>query len=208
MYSYSNEQWIQWLDRLAENHVVVIDSFLPPEVLHQVVPFLMEVEEQELLKPAKVGEATVEQRRSEIRSDFTYWLDESRDHRLGAFFSLIKELMDQLGKLLFLSVKGYEFHLAKYPKGGFYKPHLDQFDARSNRVISLVIYLNKDWQTHDGGELMLHEPQAEKIEPLLNRAVLFRSDTVLHEVLPANSARYSLTGWLLKQPSGVGVIGL
>lgn len=206
---YSTEQWVQWLDRLADQEYVIMDSFLPEELLEAVLRILHEQQTLQTWQPAKVGNAQQEERVSEIRSDFTYWLDRERDTGARPFFDLVGELMDQLAQQLFLSLRGFEFHLAKYPKGGFYKPHLDQFDSRSNRMISLVIYLNDRWQVGDGGELCIHgtgEPL--RVAPLMNRAVLFRSDTVLHEVLPAQAVRYSLTGWLLKQPSALGVLGL
>ncbi len=206
---YTNEQWVQWLDRLAEQEFAVIDSFLPDEVLASVRAVLREQQLQQQWQPAKVGSATEEVRVAEIRSDFTYWLDIYRDTAARPFFDLVGELMEQLGQQLFLSVRGFEFHLAKYPTGGFYKPHLDQFDSRSNRVISFVVYLNEYWRVGDGGELRIHRaPEPITVAPLMNRAVLFRSDTVLHEVLPASAVRYSLTGWLLKQPSSLGVLGL
>jgi len=129
--------------------------------------------------------------------------------QLGVFFELIEELMERLKRELFLSLQGYEFHFALYPPGGFYKSHLDQFGARSNRMISFIIYLNENWQSGDGGELRIHKhDQKIDIEPLMNRTVLFRSDCILHEVLSATKPRRSLTGWLLKRPSGVGILGI
>lgn len=204
---YRDEQWSNWFDTLAENDFVVVDDFLPDVLLKEVLHFFTEQETE--FRPAKIGQAHLEQRIPEIRSDMTYWLDKQRDQKLQVFFELIEELMEKLKRELFLSLQGYEFHFALYPPGGFYKPHLDQFDARSNRMISFIIYLNPNWQTGDGGELRIHKEERKiDIEPIMNRAVLFRSDTVLHEVLSATKPRRSLTGWLLKRPSGVGVLGI
>lgn len=204
---YRDEQWSNWFDTLAENDFVVVDDFLPDVLLKEVLHFFTEQETE--FRPAKIGQAHLEQRVPEIRSDMTYWLDKQRDQKLQVFFELIEELMEKLKRELFLSLQGYEFHFALYPPGGFYKPHLDQFDARSNRMISFIIYLNPNWQTGDGGELRIHKEERKiDIEPIMNRAVLFRSDTVLHEVLSATKPRRSLTGWLLKRPSGVGVLGI
>lgn len=204
---YRDEQWSKWFDTLAENDFVVVDDFLPDLLLTEVLRFFKDQETE--FRPAKIGQAHLEQRIPEIRSDMTYWLDKQRDQQLQVFFELIEELMDRLKRELFLSLQGYEFHFALYPPGGFYKPHLDQFDARSNRMISFMIYLNPNWRRGDGGELRIHKEERKiDIEPIMNRAVLFRSDTVLHEVLSATKARRSLTGWLLKRPSGVGVLGI
>lgn len=205
---YSREFWNQGLIHLAENNYVVFDSFLPDELLNSLERKFIINENKQLFEPAKIGSADVEKRITEIRSDYTYWLDRDRDSEIGPFFELIDELMYYCGEVLFLSLQGFEFHFARYPIGGFYKAHLDQFDSRSNRMLSMVIYLNKEWTSGDGGELCLIEPCVKTIEPIYNRAILFRSDTVLHEVLTSNKPRRSITGWILKRPSGVGVLGL
>lgn len=204
----SKELWAQWLGRLAEEEFVVIDQFLPEEILRSILHFFKEKETNDLLAAAKIGPAQDKNRNEEIRSDFTFWMDKQRDESLSGFFTLVESLLEEVARNLFLSLKGYEFHIAKYPREGFYKKHLDQFDHRSNRMLSLVIYLNEEWTEDDGGELLIHTPINHRVIPVMNRAVLFRSDTVLHEVLPSKKTRRSLTGWLLKQPSNVGVLGI
>ena len=206
--SLQGEQWDKALDRLAENEYTIIDDFLPEAVLAKVEAAFDLVEAEGALRAAKIGESTEEQRISEIRSDYIHWLDRESQPELEGFFAGIDSLRAQLARMMFISLLGYEFHLAKYPVGAFYKAHLDQFDRRENRQLSLVIYLNKSWQHWDGGELKIHSRSPEIIPPLYNRAVLFRSATVLHEVLPAKKPRRSLTGWLLKRPSNVGALGI
>ena len=72
-----------------------------------------------------------------------------------------------------------------------------------------MIYLNEEWAEGDGGELVIYKNSGEmKIQPLASRCVLFKSDQIEHEVLFTNKPRYSLTGWLLYYPPGIGnVIG-
>lgn len=206
--SLQGEQWDKALDRLAEFDYTVIDDFLPQSVLDSVEAEFERVEQAGALKAAKIGESSEEQRIAEIRSDYIHWLDRASQTTLEPFFSGVDQLREELARAMYVSLLGYEFHLAKYPVGAFYKAHLDQFDRRDNRQLSLVIYLNKGWEPGDGGELKIHCENSEVIAPLYNRAVLFRSATVLHEVLPALKPRRSLTGWLLKRPSGVGALGL
>jgi SM-20-related protein len=105
-----------------------------------------------------------------------------------------------------LGLSGDEFHLAHYPKGGHYKKHLDQFNNRSNRTISMVIYLNQDWKKGDGGELevFFQDGSSVLIEPIEGRCVMFKSAIVPHAVLASAKPRNSLTGWLLQQPSALG----
>lgn len=205
---YSNEQWGQWLTQLADDNFVIIDEFLPANLLETVLGYFNQKKELDSFNLAKIGPAVDKQRVASIRTDKTFWIDRKRDVELNDFFGLVEELMQQFAQQLFLSLNGYEFHLASYSKGGFYKAHLDQFDSRSNRMISLIIYLNENWKDDHGGELLIHSSPNVKVAPILNRAVLFRSDLVLHEVLPSNRERKSLTGWLLKQPSTIGVLGI
>ena len=116
-------------------------------------------------------------------------------------------LIFMFNRYCFLSLSGYEFHLAKYPPGGHYDKHMDQFQNRSNRLISVIIYLNDEWQKGNGGELEIdHNDQSVLISPLAGRCVFFKSDKVLHGVLESNADRYSLTGWLLHKPSALGNI--
>lgn len=204
---HSDEQWSTWFDTLADNDFVLIDDFFSVDLLVVVREFFQKQETQ--FRPAKVGQASLKQRAPEIRSDMTYWLDRQRDVDINDFFILMEDIMERLKLEMFLSLQGFEFHFALYPSGGFYKPHIDQFDTRSNRMISVIIYLNEGWQPGDGGELRIHKEDTHiDVQPIINRAIIFRSDCVLHEVLPSLTPRRSLTGWLLKRPSGVGVLGL
>jgi SM-20-related protein len=104
-----------------------------------------------------------------------------------------------INQRLFLGLFDYESHYAIYPKGAFYKKHLDAFKGKSNRVLSTVFYLNKDWQAHNGGELLIYKPESEEVletvQPNLGRLVIFLSEQFPHEVLPAQQQRYSIAGW-------------
>ncbi len=204
---YSEDQWLSWIDQLSEDDHVVIDNFIEEGVYQTARSFLMEKLEGETFAKAKIGPGSEEQVISEIRGDYIYWLDRTRDTTLLPFFGLIDETIQVLNRYCYLSLSGFEFHLAHYPAGSFYKRHLDQFKSRSNRMISMIIYLNEGWKHGNGGELKIFQDKGDLIvEPLARRCVLFKSDTVPHEVLKTQVSRYSLTGWLLYMPSGVGRI--
>ncbi len=204
---YSEDQWLSWIDQLSEDDHVVIDNFIEEGVYQTARSFLMEKLKGETFAKAKIGPGSEEQVISEIRGDYIYWLDRTRDTTLLPFFGLIDETIQVLNRYCYLSLSGFEFHLAHYPAGSFYKRHLDQFKSRSNRMISMIIYLNDGWKPGNGGELKIFQDKGDLIvEPLARRCVLFKSDTVPHEVLKTQVSRYSLTGWLLYMPSGVGRI--
>ncbi|HPQ21723.1 MAG TPA: 2OG-Fe(II) oxygenase, partial [Saprospiraceae bacterium] len=81
----------------------------------------------------------------------------------------------------------------------FYRRHKDQFNNDFGRKFSLVSYLNEDWKSADGGQLVVYTQQSsKKIEPRLGTTVFFRSDVTEHEVLLSHAPRFSIAGWLKK----------
>jgi SM-20-related protein len=97
-----------------------------------------------------------------------------------------------------LGIQEKEFHYALYPKGTFYKKHLDTFQNDSTRKLSIVCYLNQeDWKEEFGGELVIYkENEAIAILPMKGRVVIFESQVLEHEVKPVKKERLSITGWL------------
>lgn len=82
--------------------------------------------------------------------------------------------------------------------GGCFPLHYDNAGRPSCRGVTCVVYLNPAWKEGDGGELELQPflQPAVVVPPLLDRAVLFRSDRILHRVRPAVAERYCFTIWL------------
>lgn len=152
---------------------------------------------------AGVGAGPEKQIRSEIRSDSIIWLEESDpDLAVKSWISGMDELSAYIRRELFLSVWTYEGHLARYPGGGFYKPHLDQHADTLARQISIITYLNDDWLDTDGGQLRIYTDLAKGVNgpyldvlPKAGTVVVFRSGEFWHEVLPSKRPRLSLTGW-------------
>lgn len=205
--NYTDEQWIQWMDELALNDYVIVDDFISDDLFTTIRDFFHEKEQNDQLKKAGIGSSGEFQVNTSIRGDFIYWLDRLRDEKLEPFFGLMDELIQSLKRFCFLSLSGSEFHIAKYPKGSHYNRHLDQFNERSNRQITVLIYLNEHWKKGDGGELKIYKNDEEiLVEPTAKRLLLFKSDIIEHEVLKTNVPRYSLTGWLLHQPATVGYL--
>ncbi len=200
---HSNEKWLAWIDELSENDYVIIDNFLDDALYKHIRSFF--IEKLDSFEQAGIGALDSHLIKKSIRGDLTYWLDAKRDEALSGFWQLLQETIQVLNRYCFLSLSGYEFHLAHYPAGAHYDRHLDQFDGRNNRMISIIIYLNENWQQGDGGELELLDKNERVcyVEPMAKRCVLFKSAEVPHGVLKAHKSRYSLTGWLLYYPSAL-----
>jgi len=202
---HTEEMWLEWIDVLADQDYVVIDDFISPELYRTIMHFFQAVEADDRLKKAGVGRSGELQIKEAIRGDFIYWLDHEKDRDLLPFFELMDDLNQKLRRYCYLNLSDSEFHIAKYPAGSHYSKHLDKFQDRSNRQITVLIYLNENWKPGDGGELKIYrEEKNVLVEPIARRLLLFKSASVEHEVLKTRIPRYSLTGWLLRQPSLVG----
>lgn len=192
------------MDELSSNDFVVIDKFVRQDVYSDIrSSFLSHLPS---FSKAGIGAMNDHMIRHDIRGDYTYWLNRQRDADLHFFWSLIDESVHVFNRYCFLSLSGHEFHFANYPPGSSYEKHVDQFDNRGNRMITVIIYLNEGWKKGDGGELEIFLKNDESIivEPIEARCVMFKSAVVPHRVLHSNKNRYSLTGWLLHQPAKLG----
>jgi SM-20-related protein len=134
-----------------------------------------------------------------VRRDKIAWLDGVTEPQ-NLLFQTFGTLMVGLNQRLYLGLKRFEAHYATYHPGDFYKRHVDSFRGRSSRMVSLVMYLNEDWGLEDGGELRLFHPENDEqaiglVRPKAGRAVLFLSEEIPHEVLPAHRTRFSIACW-------------
>lgn len=204
---FAEEKYLGWIDELAAQDYVIIDDFIPAALYSEMTSFFNEILDADQLKKAGIGTLGDHTIDNKIRGDYVYWLDEKQDLTFKPFFEQTTELIDKIRRYCFLSISDFECHLAYYPKGTFYKKHVDQFKERNNRIISFVLYLNPNWQEGDGGELIVHHKDEEiSIQPLKNRLVLFKSAEVLHEVALTTKERKSVTGWMLNNPVGLGFL--
>lgn len=150
------------------------------------------------LKPARVGRGQAQVMAPHLRRDRIRWLDGGSPWQT-ALFAELESLRHYLNQTLYLGLRRYEAQFAVYGPGDFYRRHLDSFRGAASRILSLVLYLNPDWRSADGGELCLYpgagDPDKVSIEPLGGRAAVFLSEEIPHEVLPAGRDRYSIACW-------------
>ncbi|MGJ5643128.1 2OG-Fe(II) oxygenase [Formosa sp. S-31] len=189
-------------DLLNQQYSIVDDFFNADEVLKLRESILLKYEE-DAFKKAAIGNRVNETIEKSIRGDVILWIDEQEQNGAETlFFSKINALVQYLNRTCFLGILHKEFHYAIYPKGTFYKRHLDTFQNDDRRKLSFVCYLNdEDWAPENGGELVIYTDEngveVEKvIYPFPGRVVVFESQVLEHEVKPVNTKRYSITGWL------------
>lgn len=182
---------------IAEQGYIILDQFLSASVLQALCTNYHSIGQAEF-KPAWVGREQGFQLNSQIRRDEIFWLDGVDDTTTG-YFLWMEQLRLRLNRELFLGLFDYEAHYANFPKGGFYKRHVDAFKGSSNRRLSTVLYLNEQWQAEDDGELLMYRQEEaipfDTIQPLYGRMVIFLSERFPHEVAVTHRARFSLTGW-------------
>lgn len=179
----------------------VSDDLIPPHFQHSLYLQSQKLWQAGHFHEAHIGRQETSSQHVDIRGDSICWLDPRQPlkaHQQFAAWSA--NLRDALNQRYYLGLRSEEFHFARYPAGSSYKKHLDQHRSSQRRKISLVLYLNPQWGHSDGGELCIYSPEndsqeVQRVLPQPARLIIFRSDTVMHEVLPARQTRWSLTGW-------------
>lgn len=195
------------LDAFAANGLLVIDNFLQQEQVQDVLTEAKYWQEQEAFKQAAVGNLINLKVEENYRNDQIKWINPSDClPATKAYLQVLETLRLRMNREFFLSLKDQECMYAIYPKGSFYKKHRDQFDQLKHRIISIVFYLNENWTTELGGQLIIYkDDNIERINPIFNRIVIFKSE-LMHEVLPCHAERFSITGWLKDQLNDVNFL--
>ena len=136
-----------------------------------------------------------------LRGDSTAWIDADTGPAFAAWLGCMDALRRSLNRDLQLGMEDFEAHVACYPPGTGYARHRDRFADDDARVLSLTCYLNADWPDDAGGALRLHLADGGRdIAPRAGTVVVFLSDEVEHEVLPATRERWSIAGWFRRRP--------
>ncbi len=187
---------------LSSSGISIRDQFIPDAEVHALRECARTRDLRGEFAPARIGGQGVQQRREGIRGDFTCWLREPLLPMEQVLLRKMEELRLQLNREAFLGLFELELHYAKYPPGSAYARHVDQPLGNSQRRVSLVLYLNSDWQRTDGGILRIHGAKDWgakdgfiDIEPLGGRLVCFLTSGREHEVLAARCERLSISGW-------------
>lgn len=176
---------------------VILPTALPGPVGDSLLHYLSLLEE-ERFHQARIGRGIEQTRNQFIRRDQIVWMD-SLHPEAFTWFNWTARLKTYLNRRLFLGLFSFESHFARYHSGDFYKKHLDAFRGESNRVLTLVTYLNRGWEPGQGGELVLYAPdegaEITRVVPTFGTLVIFLSEEFPHEVLAADRDRYSVAGW-------------
>jgi SM-20-related protein len=187
----------QLIGELGKDGLAIIDDAFSASCLTEITAYREQLSAGDF-RPSGVGRGNAKLEAS-IRTDEIHWV-EPNTQALQEFFAAMELIRAGVNQRFLLGLFDFECHFAQYAPGGFYKKHIDAFRGKSNRKLSLVFYLNEQWQSGDGGELIIYQPQNHEqikalVEPRFNRLVCFLSEDFPHQVMPSNKLRHSLTGW-------------
>ncbi len=193
--------WDKIANALVDPGYIILDSVLSDQVKN-LMQHLDNLEQQGMAS-AGIGRGQGFHQSKQIRGDSIHWL--SDQHPIEkAFLDWVEKCRIGLNLRLYLGLMDYECHFAVYPAGSFYQKHLDSFrDKGSNRPvrrISIVFYLNQDWNLENGGALVLYDETGQRIlesvAPECGRMLVFLSEKFPHEVKMAHQKRRSIAGWI------------
>jgi SM-20-related protein len=178
------------VERLGVTGFFVREHFLG----HELARAVRREAEAVTLRPAAIRRSRVLD--PQVRSDDIAWLTaEEASGALRAAVIAFERLRDEVNQSAWLGLRGFDLQLARYAPGARYVKHRDAFPGQDNRRLTAIVYLNEGWQPEHGGELELCVEPPQRVQPTLDRLVVFRSELIEHQVLEAHAERWALTAW-------------
>lgn len=185
------------INNTLENGYSIIDNFITSDLLKGLNDELELRMSEGQFQKAGIGNEAKNINLNQ-RNDFISWLEKDCIGSAHAYLTIVDNYRKYMNETCYLGLIDSETHFASYPSGAFYKKHLDAFKSSNKRKISMITYLNQDWDNTNGGELQIyHNEETVSVLPIGGRMVCFESSKIQHEVLSSNKERRSLTGWML-----------
>lgn len=183
--------------QLIEQGWSIQDDFLPGQAITALRDEIQTAAQEHRLRQATIGQS--QQHIKAIRGDWIGWIDETQiSPALQSYLTQLEAVRLQVNQECQLGLFTHELHYASYKPGSFYRRHVDQFVGNKSRQLSILLYLNDDWQSKEGGTLRLYSRDEKtlltEVLPQAGRFVCFLSD-LPHEVLETQRERMSITGW-------------
>ncbi|HVE83987.1 MAG TPA: 2OG-Fe(II) oxygenase [Myxococcales bacterium] len=181
--------------QLGEQGFFLRDAFLGEPEARAMAAEAERLAKEGAFTPAGVSRGADRRVDLQVRGDETCWLAPDTYPRLHAAFD---QLRRDLNAGAYLGLGRFDLQLARYAGAGEgYQRHRDAFTGGpTSRRLTATWYLNPGWRPEHGGVLRLHLPSGPlDVEPRLDRLVVFRSEQVEHEVIPARAPRHAATAW-------------
>ena len=192
---------------------VVLDEFLAPQELHELVSYTLQQEADfttsEVISPAEGGLVDYEHRRSRV-------LVPSGKHEsvmIERIKGVLPLVLARLGMEEF-PIASVESQITASNDGDFFRQHPDNGEAEvASRHLTFVYFFHREPRQFEGGELRIHDSRMKEdhyvntgsyqsIVPEQNQIVFFPC-SLLHEITPVRcpsgafaDSRFTLNGWL------------
>jgi SM-20-related protein len=190
---------------IGQNGLSVLPQFVSDEESQMLADEANRLSGLGSFKRAAVGRGRAIVQRDDVRRDhISWWHKPSLTPCQMILWNRLERIREHLNRTLFLGLADLEGHYAVYAPGGFYKRHVDRFRDNDDRVLSIVVYFNQNWQRDEGGQLRFYRTGNDKeiftdIYPLGGNLVCFLSDRVPHEVCITARTRISFAGWFRRR---------
>jgi SM-20-related protein len=189
-------------DALFNQGRITLDNILPSDITTALLNKAIGLGDSQW-RAGGIGRGNQHQQASDIRNDVIHWLDYD-DAAEQHYLAWLERMRVAINRRLLLGLFDSESHYANYQPGDFYKKHIDAFKGRSNRVLTIVYYLNEQWLPQHGGALKIYSAidgddrgrsVIESVLPQFGKMVIFLSEKFPHEVEVTQQSRYSIATW-------------
>jgi SM-20-related protein len=184
------------IDTLVNQGYCIVPNFFDVALTDALYRELKQRIDTQQFKEARIGKAGLLNRITDIRGDTLHWINgETMVQR--QFMAIMEEYQQRLNRSLFLGLNELEAHFAHYPPGTGYQKHLDSFQNNNLRRITIVVYLNPEWDEADGGQLRIFDGDKipQEVNPIGGTLVTFVSEKIPHQVAITQKGRFSIAGW-------------
>ncbi|NNC18741.1 2OG-Fe(II) oxygenase [Corallococcus exiguus] len=187
------------VEALGSRGYFVRDGFLGEARALEVRAAALARVEAATLKPAGIRRGADHALETSVRGDHIEWVLPGAAPELEALWLRFQSLGEAVSSGAYLGLGRFDLQLACYPGGGaHYARHRDAFPGQFNRRLTAIWYANADWMPEHGGVLRLFPEDTGapvEVAPVLDRLVVFLSERLEHEVMPAHATRLALTAW-------------
>lgn len=190
-------------EELGRTGLCICPDFLSQQTLRETQADFNLIHDANEFYRAGTGQGEQKQVRDLVRRDEIHWLDrKAQTPSQTVLWEKLDSLMPAFNRFLYLGLGELQGHYASYAEGGYYRRHLDCFKNDNSRIVSVILYLNKDWRPSDGGELRIHHTDKTYVDvaPIGGTMLCFLSREIEHEVLLCHSPRMSFAGWFTNCP--------
>jgi len=203
------------IQALSDGQAIVVDGVFHPDFAKELASDVASIDSS-CFAMHTTGSSTSTQKvysssGQRIRGDLAGWFDSRGSlndatpleslRLLWRYFDYLRVFLNEEKCSGVPPLKRQDCQLARFPGDGksAYPKHVDalQDQQGGNRQITAIVYLNDGWAKEDGGCLRVWhgDDSALDIAPALNRLVLFRSNSLAHEVLSSSKVRHAASVW-------------